>query len=176
MKQLLFIDNDLERDVDEHEEYYVRRNLKNFGLKPDDLTTVIRGFWHKCKDEGDEAQAKMMFGNENLAIVTYSMYTTSHYGSLFSFAHFLKTAGRWGIKDKIYINLSSEDYMMKALEYAYEHEKSKTSILRSVARNYLISYNYDLQSLTRAVVDFSQDYQVFRVEPITLEEFTKLIQ
>lgn len=176
MKKLIFIDNDQERDVDEHEEFHVYHTLKKFGLTPENVTTTIRGFWHKCKEEGDEAQAKMMFEDENLAIATYSMYTTSHYGSLFSFQHFLNVAGRWRIKNKVYLNLSSEEYMVKALEYSCKHGKSKENILRAVARNYLISYNHDLESLTRAVVDLSQDYAVFRVEPISLEEFTKLMQ
>lgn len=173
MKNLFFIDNDQERDVKEVEEHTVRRSLRdNFGIDYKDLN-IVRSFWHKCKDEGDEAQYKMLF-DENNVIVTYSMYTATHYGSLFSFNHFLRVAGRNYVKNVTYVNVSSEEYMLTALEY-HRDDKFFLSIMKGVAMNNLISYNYDLKSLTKVVVDLSDGHRHFKVVAITNDEFYQMI-
>lgn len=173
MKKLIFIDNDQERDVKEGEDYYLRRNLRdNFGLNWKDVE-VIREFYFRVKEQGEEAQYEMLFNPENI-IITYSMYTSSHYGSLHSFNHFLRVAGRNCVNGITYVNLSMEEYMMRALEYCRD-EKYFVNILRAVAQNNFVSYCYDKQSLTKIVVDLSEGYNFFKSVPITLDQFNEMI-
>ncbi|AIM38288.1 hypothetical protein KO02_17550 [Sphingobacterium sp. ML3W] len=173
MKKMIFIDNDQERDVKEDETSHVKRQLRyHFDIDYKDLQ-IIREFYFKCKEEGDDKQYEMLFNSKNV-IVTYSMYTSSHYGSLFTFNHFLRVAGRNGVKNMTYVNVSSEDYMIKALEY-HRDEKFFLNILKAVAMNNLISYNYDLKSLTKVIVDLTSGHNYFKVIPITIEEFNIML-
>lgn len=172
MKNLIFIDNDQERDVQESETFHVYSQLEtHFGIDFNNVK-IVREFYFKCREEGEDKQFDLLFNKDNV-IITYSMYTSSHYGSLFTFNYFLKAAGRKFVKGITYVNVSSEEYMLEALAYN-KNDKRFINILRAVSMNNLISYNNDLKSLTKVVVDLSE-YSGFKAITITMEEFNEMI-
>lgn len=181
MKKIIFIDNDSQHSRRDYEAELDTLKLHMnffFGIPEADIENmkIIDGFYHKMEEEGaKDKYMKLIFDSPDI-IATYSMYTASHYGSLYTFLFFVAAAGRYYVKGKIYLNVSNEGYMLKALNDAVNNDKRPVDIIRGVNNNHFISYNHELKSLTKAVVDLSQKYDVFKAVPISKEEFAELIK
>lgn len=110
MKKLIFIDNDgLNRA--EEDSHTIQRRLDYAGLSNTYVNKleIISDFRFL-----DEDKAYKLLFDPNNCIITYSMYTASHYNSFGQIIHFLNNAGSSELKDHVYIDGSGE--LPKALE------------------------------------------------------------
>lgn len=136
MKQLIFIDNDLEKKA-EKERRHVQRTLDMWtNLEGEYLSTM--GLKHSVPFMEDGELGKILFNPDN-AIVTYSMFTPTHYGSLFQLYDFLETAGKLGLKDHVYIDTAT--YLGRALEGIHYDNYNFKLICKAINDNIILGFN-----------------------------------
>jgi len=137
MKRLIFIDNDrLEHSKDALD--YIKDNLEYHASVPVDVLNTIEtvaDFHFVDKDE----QYKMMY-DENNIILTWSMFTSTHYNSLGKLNRFLMTAGMSDVKGHVYIDCASN--LEKALTRIIENpDRYAHYFIRGLETNYIIGMN-----------------------------------
>lgn len=101
-------------------------------------------------------------------IVTWSVYTpTGNYSSKAQLERLLSGAGRYGIKNKIYIDASGE--IKKALDRLIgADEKMVWSVMNAVESNFIITY--EKWKPVRLVIDIKGFYESpFKLMPIDLK-------
>lgn len=134
MKKLIFIDNDNERLAQEDSDL-VKDRLESAGLSENSVKSlqIISSFHNIEKDE----MYKILFSKDN-CICTWSMYTGSHFGSLFQMLGLLGAAGRNQIKDMIYLDCSG--MIQEVLERNLRERKDVYAILNAIQTNYIITF------------------------------------
>lgn len=177
-KKLIFIDNDFKERAEED-----GRNAQmalHYGTNlPDDYVGTME-IIHEFKFMEDEDKAKLLFNPAN-AIVTYSMYTWNHYGSLYQLTGFLEKAGQMGIKGIVYIDTSGRIKEALTDELRFGHAVDLTdseiaerdAIHTAVENNYIISFDEgDMESFRLRVNDEGDD--MFKEEETDLDALTKV--
>lgn len=179
MKQIIFLDNDSAQSRRDFADDIEQTKMTMHGLFkiPDDdieRMEIIDGFYHKLDEPGAKDKFMNLLFDPSNIVATYSMYTASHYGSLYTFLYFVAAAGRNDVKGKVYLNLSSEAYMINALINNINDQKRPLDILKGINNNHFISYSRDTNSLSRCVVDLSNKCGIFKPVPISEDEFLEL--
>lgn len=164
MKKLLFIDNDNERTMKEQLHYTEDFLIVGCCLDASYVKSMktIPDFWRMSRDE----MSKLVYDGDE-AIVTWSVYTpTGNYSSKSQLEHLLSGAGRYGIKNKIYIDASGE--IKKALDRLIQaDEKMIWSVMNAIESNFIITY--DKWKPVRLVIDIKGFYESpFKLMPIDL--------
>ena len=139
MKKLIFVDNDssnrANEDVDQIKNKLELGYAKNLPKEYVESIEIIPDFSHIPKDDA----FKMLFDKNN-CICTWSMYTASHYNSLYQMLGFLSTAGSSDIRDIVYIDGSG--MLEEALSNALRNDmKSAMQILNAVETNHIIAFD-----------------------------------
>lgn len=172
MKKFIFIDNDnlksaLE-DVDD-----VKNNLILYAKIPAEIVDnieIISDFHTLEKDKKYE----LLFSNKNI-ICSWSMYTASHYGSLYQLTTLLKAASANEIKNIVYVDGSGE--LPKSLENELKIDtKNVLHILNAIETNYIISFDLEDEELTcyRLRINLKGFFESpFKKEKINLLELIK---
>ena len=111
MKNIIYIDNETE---DSHkDDFDIATDCLYFccGIEDDIISKIepVLGLYHLKNEE----ITKILF-KQNQVIVTYSLYSKSHFGSLYQMLFFLEKAGENNIKDIVYIDTSGN--IKEALE------------------------------------------------------------
>jgi hypothetical protein len=167
MKKLIFIDNDnlgkAKEDVDD-----VKIKLELYGILKEEYVETISIISDFSRMDKDEAY-KLLFSTDN-CICSWSMYTANHYGSLYQLLNFLKAAGEYEIKNKVYIDCSG--MLPKALEGELKNSKHAVAILNAIETNYIISFSHEREKPFRVRVDLKGFYEnIFKFEDVNnLEE------
>src|SRR5579872_1860894 len=106
MKQLIFIDNDGEEQA-KSSLHHAQRNLHYYANISDEIINKMQpvyDFYHMEKEE----KYKLLFDNKDIAICTWSMYTSTHLNSYGQLISLLVAVGRNQISDRVYIDTSGE--------------------------------------------------------------------
>ena len=166
MKKLIFIDNDdlkhAKEDVDD-----VKNRLELDGhLNEDYVETIeiVSDLHRLSKDQLYE----LMF-NTNNCICSWSMFTATHYGSLFQMTQLLTAAGINDIKGMIHIDCSG--MLLKALEQVFlsSNTKHPFPILQAIETNYIIIYDKEEDKLVRLRTELKGIFESpFKTEDIDL--------
>lgn len=135
-KQLVFIDND-HKERAEEDAVRAKQVLKHCSDIPAEYLNemkVIHDFHFMERKE----KYDILF-DENNVIVTWSMYTRTHFNSLGKLEYFLERAASNEITGMIYLDTSMN------LEKDLDPKKSKygVAILSAIETNYIISFDYD---------------------------------
>lgn len=153
MKKLIFIDNDGEKKSQEVISY-VQNNLEHFGNVVSEVVNGIEtlsDFYHLKRDE----KYKILY-DDNTAILTWSMFTASHYNSLGQLRGFLMTAGMSDVKEHVYIDCATN--LKKALTQIIENpDRYSHYFLRGLETNYIIGMDSKEQKFYRMRFDASCD-------------------
>ena len=170
MKKLIFIDNDSkERGQDELST--IKITLELFGnLDKDYIETIqtISNFHQLPREKASE----LIFSGGNI-ICTYSMYTSTHYGSFEQFINFLLSAASNRVEGIVYLDMSGK--CLRALDRYTDLPDSKLRILQAIYSNYIITRDED-GNLVRVLVDIKEvDESCFKVEPIILKDLLELL-
>lgn len=173
MKQLIFIDNDHEERTNE-DMRRVQRLLRRCGGLTDMYLETMQGvsnFSHMDED----AAYKLVFDPEH-CIVTYSMYTASHYNSLGQMLHTFYTAAISEVKDMVYIDGSGQ--LMPTLTRHLSDYKHAYYVMNTIEMNNIISIDmnvdYDKMKFGRVRMDFKGAYNCpVKLEPINLKSILK---
>lgn len=164
-KQLVFIDNDHKEraEQDSVRAKQVLRHCSDIPTSYLDEMKVIHDFHFMEKEE----KYDILF-NESNAIVTWSMYTRTHFNSLGKLEFFLERAASNEITGMIYLDTSMN------LEKDLDPKQSNNgvAILSAIETNYIISFDYDddVSKTHRLRVDLTKGlYQpCFKRQHITL--------
>jgi len=111
MKKFVFIDNDF-KEKSLEDMFYVKHwfdNLKEKGFVLPEIE-IKSDFHHLEREE----QCRLLFAKDQV-IVTWSMYTFTHFNSLGQLKVMLESAARNEIQDRIYID-STNNQLFEALE------------------------------------------------------------
>lgn len=165
-KKLIFIDNDDERravvDIE-----YVKDNLEYMAKLPVkyiNTIEIISDFHRKDKDE----MMDMLYSGK-YCICTWSMYTATHFGSLYQMVSFFSTAAVAQVKDIVYVDASGrlpEDLgrFLKAGD-----TKKTLEILNAIEQNHIITFK-DGECL-RMRVELKGLYESpFKLEKVNLKK------
>lgn len=150
MKQLIFIDNDLEEKAGNNLATACRtiRFNSNYAIKREDVKLIPE--FHKIEKQFEDK----MFDVENV-IITWSMFTDNHFSSYGQICDFMVMAGLSEVKNKIYINTST--YLKEALTRAIEHYNESVYIIRCIENNYIIHYDEDEEKFFRLRFNLHND-------------------
>jgi len=133
MKQLIFVDNESGENTAE-EMRSAQRYLSLHDLDDSYLESMqsVENF----SDLDRDIQLETIF-NPNNAILSFSMFTANHYGSLYQLRDLLEAAGRYEVKGLIYISTSSK--LQTALNDIFEMNKyNPTLVMFAIENNYII--------------------------------------
>lgn len=170
MKKLVFIDNDGQDRAEEDSRTIQRRLSCQTGLtdKFIDSMKVVADFRFMNRDK----QFELLFNPEN-AIVTFSMYTATHYNSLGQIILFLNGAANSGLKDHVYIDGSGE--LPEALERALRNTNVAYGVMQAIENNYIIICDYDHpDDFYRLRIDLKGYWEnPFRQESVKLKDILK---
>lgn len=169
MKTLVFIDNDrLDKTKEDSDD--IKNRLEDNGLaaKYVDSMELISDL-HFMKDN---KIMKLLF-DPKTAICTYSMYTTTHYGSLFQLTHFLSKAAELKITNKVYICGSGE--ILETLNrYITDEEQNPLKILNTIETNFIITYVKKDMKFYRLRLELKGYFEdSFKLEEIDLKKILK---
>lgn len=165
MRKLLFIDNDDERRT-KQDLHYSEDFLTIGGKLPEAYVKemeLLTDFWRMDRD----TMFKTIFDTDK-AIVTWSVYCANGvYSSKNQLNALMSGAGRYGIKDKIYIDCSGE--IIKALtDIVHQDEKGCWSLLNGIMLNNIITVKE--WEPVRIMVDIKGRHESpFTLEPINLK-------
>lgn len=150
MRNVIFIDNDLQERAEEDVDY-VKDILERNNFTHDEINNIniISSFSQQDSDE----IMKLIF-HEKPIICTFSMYTANNYGSLYQLFRFLSTAGNYNIKDVTYIDCSG--MIVKALRQIDTATKRPIDVLMAIEKNIILSPD-DNQILQRVRVNLMAD-------------------
>lgn len=151
MKRIVFIDNDrldqAQEDVDR-----IKDHLENIAQWPAgyiDSIELIPDLSYRMKED-DQAIYKLLF-EEDCAVASWSMYTATHFGSLFQLKRFLSAAGSYRIAGRIFIDGSMQ--MEETLDRDLKDEKRCLSILNAIEANNIIGFDYAAKTAYRLRVE-----------------------
>lgn len=116
MKNLIFIDNDnIKRSKEDFR--FIRQYLEQSKVPEEKISSIkfVPDFHHLSRDEKQE----IVFDSKNV-VLTWSMYTITHFNSLGQTISLLRTAGQCNLKGLTYIDFSGE--FVKCIEYALKHQ------------------------------------------------------
>lgn len=134
MKKLVFIDNDRSDEKNDSTKQ-AQRFARNNGM-PYEAVDSMEAIYDFTTVDRDK-QFDIMYSPENV-IITWSMYTASHYGSLQQLKRFLVTAGSSDVTGKVYIDGSGE--IVEALERLFrEDEKGIYAMMNAIETNHIIT-------------------------------------
>lgn len=160
MKKIIFIDNETKEisegwgDLEAVTDFLDNNGFFNF-FKEDEIIPIYN-FYH---DIDKEKAYELLFDDSNI-ICTYSMYTGTHYNSLYQLFNFLSVAGRNEIENKCYIDCSGQ--IIKTLNNNlrdFKDSKDTLSTLSAIATNYILTnINGELK---RVIVKFKGYYEDF---------------
>lgn len=155
MKSIIFLDNDnqlqAEEDVDEVHNY-----LEDvLGVYETIEIKIISDFSRKDKEE----VLTSLFSGDSI-ITTYSMYTATHYNSLYQMLSIFKSAGRNDIKGLVYIDVSGMLLDTLNREIKSDGKMSVTALIKAVHDNIILTRGKDNEYLTplRICIDFNRSY------------------
>lgn len=172
MKKLIFIDND-SNEQSSQDMNTVKRRLRNKGGLNSEYLETMEAVTDFTRVEKNDA-FKILFNPAN-CIVTYSMYTFTHYNSLSQLKGFLATAGRNNVKGITFIDGSGQ--VQEALERIIEDSfKNNISILNAIETNNIITYDMDDDTdFMRLRVEFKGCREsCFKLEPFSLVDSLKI--
>lgn len=166
MKNLVFVDNDQGKGVCGHEDeelYYAKNSLKANSDLDEEVIKSIKTCYNFSDLERDE-QYKLLFDNSNV-IITWSMFTGTHHGSLFQLYGFLAGAGRNRIKKQIYIDLAS--YLIRSLE-GFTNEKQAYQIAVGIESNYILTAkNGGIERIRVDLTDYFNPIYTEKIESLS---------
>lgn len=170
MKNLIFIDNDHDCPIADEGVQTVKRQLRIVGklnLPYVDGMKVVSGFGHKNKDE----MYKMIYDPNNI-IVSWAMYTATHYNSLGQLRRFLSTAGVSKVVGCTYVDTSGE--IVEALERIFRNDDKETySIMNAIELNNIITF-HDHSDVSRLRIELKGRWESpFNFEPFDLKKHSK---
>lgn len=170
MKNLIFIDND-NKELAEEDVDYVKDNLESIAGIPSSYVNKMKIVSDFSKLEKEEVY-KLIFSKDN-CICSWSMYTASHYGSLFQLTNFLESAGRNRITDILYVDGSG--HLSGALENSLRGAtKNIFKILNAIETNFIISFDTRNKECFRVRVELKGvDKTPFKREKINLYNLLK---
>ncbi len=165
MKKLVFIDND---NIDHAKDGSNKaKNILEdfFGIPRNvvELMTLVPDF----RDLTSEQKYGIVFNRSN-AIVTWSMYTSTHYNSFGQAYSLFAGAARNEIKGLIYIDGSGE--LCNALDRMLRDRTEMLDIVCAIETNYILSFEYKTNKAFRIRVDFTNGRhgKLYREEEINL--------
>lgn len=167
-RKLIFIDNDFEESTVEDIDH-AKDCLDYYGKLDNEYIETMESISSFHKMEKDKA-AEILFNPDNI-ICTWSMYTGTHYGSLYQLTGFLTMAGRNQVKNIIYIDTSGN--ANEALDRAISNTKEPLHILNAVETNFIISPDTDSDEfdMYRLRLELKGSYEpMFKKEKINLQE------
>lgn len=170
MKNLIFIDNDnmlsAKDDVD-----CVKQVLSHIALLQCDYIETIKIIPDFSKLKEDKIY-DLLFSGEN-CICSWSMYTSTHMGSLFQMINLLKAAGRNSIKNITYIDGSGQ--LPKALRAQLPTiEKGVLDILNAIETNHIITFDILNRKCLRLRIELKGKHNdPFRLENVDLSYLCK---
>lgn len=153
LKNLIFVDNDrMEKALETIA--YVQGNLFHFGGVSEEVTAkieILADFHFLDRDK----QSAIMYSPDNV-ILTWSMFTTSHYNSLWKLSSFIMNAGISDITGKIYIDTANG--LRKALSWIIKNPKQYSHyFIRGLETNNIIGFDNKETKFFRYRFDATND-------------------
>lgn len=171
MKNLIFIDNDPEKNsLEDLEE--IQTKLEVWIGLPEEITNSIKTVSNFTFLKKNEAFS-ILFNPQN-CILSWSMYTAAHYGSLYQMIGFLSSAGSNEVRDMVYISCSG--HLKKALERSVKDmKKGVFELLNAIETNHILTFS-EQGKLVRLRVDLKGLYQDhFKEEQVSKKELLNLL-
>ena len=156
--EYVFLENE-NTNEDYNHAIRVLKDIDKFSNITKKNTTLVNDLRGEVTDELFE----QIVINKDSVIVTHSVFTNNFgINSKYQLLKMLKRIGRNRIKNLTYVNTNS--YLLNALNYIedIDGKSNLIEIIRAVAQNNIYLVDHDDFKLYRIVVDFEQDYEIFK--------------
>lgn len=167
-KKLIFVDND-DRDQADKDKSFVWQYMKTMGNVPSEYlsTMEIISDLHRM----DREAIFDIFFNPDNVVCTWSMYTTTHHGSMYQMLSILNAASISEIKNAIYIDGSGclPIDLARVLRDGVLVKDKCMAILNAIEQNNIIVFDHDIMKVCRLRIELKGLYESpFRMEEIDL--------